>query len=128
MSTNCKSLLVKLKTEGGSSILYLITLGWRYYWQVLAWLVSVGGYQFALWEITFSVAISLFVILENMDVFGDGVFLLVLVFIIFLPEDTFFIGRFYLRLLALIVVNLLKELFLHCRGRRCVGPEDFTFW
>jgi membrane-associated phospholipid phosphatase len=129
MSTNYKSLLDQARTtemvvpQFSIQILLLVAA-------LLASMAMigevVGGYQFAFMAInSLSVYIPV-VILENMTVFGDGVFLLVLVLLFSCRHIRFYWAVLFTSLLGVIVVNLLKDYFAMPRPPAVLDPETFN--
>lgn len=86
----------------------------------------VGGYQFAFLEIN---SLSPYIprgLLENMTVFGDGVFLLTLVLLFTCRHIRFHWAILFTSLLGAIVVNLLKDYFAMPRPPAVLDPETFN--
>lgn len=86
----------------------------------------LGGYHFGFMEINrLSVYIPSF-LLENMTVFGDGVFLLALVLLFSCRNIRFHWTVLFTTLLGAIVVNLLKDYFAMPRPPAVLDPEAFN--
>ncbi|WP_421847164.1 phosphatase PAP2 family protein [Marinomonas sp.] len=87
---------------------------------------TLSGYHFAFMEINrFSSNISP-VLLENMTVFGDGVFLLALILLLSNRQVRFHWTILFTSLLSAIVVNVLKDYFAMPRPPAVLDAEAFN--
>ncbi|QUX97952.1 hypothetical protein C0J08_22160 [Marinomonas sp. CT5] len=86
----------------------------------------IGGYHFAFMEINqLSSGISP-LLLENLTVFGDGVFLLALVLLFSCRNIRLHWTVLFTSIVAAVVVNLLKDYFAMPRPPAVLDPETFN--
>ncbi|MGB0783527.1 MAG: phosphatase PAP2 family protein [Marinomonas sp.] len=87
---------------------------------------SMGGYQFAFLEINHLSSYISPTLLENLTVFGDGVFLLALVLLFSCRHIRFHWTVLFTTIVSAIVVNLLKDYFAMPRPPAVLDPEAFN--
>ena len=127
--TNYQSLLQEAKStpftipQSNTQILLLVAV-------VLASIAMVGqvygGYQFGFMEINHLSNYIPCLLLENMTVFGDGVFLFALVLLFSCRNIRFHWAVLFTALLGAVVINLLKDYFAMPRPPAVLDPETFN--
>ena len=129
ISTNYKSLLDQAKAteiticQPSVQILLLIAIALSV---VAIAGYSISGYQYAFIELNSLTPYVPVILLENITVFGDGIFLLTLVLLFSCRNIRFHWTVLFTSLLGAIIVNLLKDYFAMPRPPAILDPETFN--